>query len=155
MWGIPGSTKDCLPRTILRTRLKPATCWSLRRELNFSQGEGKESKLNRFFLRLVVFAKSRIEVQPTSCPHSMKMKGIRFPELPMITSSGKALHSYPSMSIFKITSSASMLAWLKRSKKECNAQGVKIDIFVGKCSQNLINIACLALFLISDQYNAM
>ena len=114
MWGVPGSAKNCLPRTILRTRLKPATCWSLRRELNFSQGEGKESKLNGFFLRLVVFAKSRIEVQPTSCPHSMKMKGIRFLELPMIKSSGKALHSYPSMSIFKITSSASMLAWLER-----------------------------------------
>ena len=143
MWGVPGSTKNCLPPTILRTRLKPATCWSLRRELNFSQGEGKESKL-----RLVVFAKSRIEVQPTSWPHSMKMKGIRFPELPMIKSSGKALHSYPSMSIFKITSSASVLAWLRRGKKECNAQGVKIDIFVGKYSQNLINTAFFALFLI-------
>ena len=107
---------------------------------------GQRIQTKWVFLRLVVFAKSRIEVQPTSCPHSMKMKGIRFPELPMITSSGKALHSYPSMSIFKITSSASMLAWLKRSKKECNAQGVEIDIFVGKCSQNLINIACVALF---------
>ena len=116
--------------------------------IKFQSGRGQRIQTKWVFLRLVVFAKSRIEVQPTSCPHSMKMKGIRFPELPMITSSGKALHSYPSMSIFKITSSASMLAWLKRGKKECNAQGVKIDIFVGKCSQNSINIACVVLFLI-------
>ena len=51
---------------------------------------------------------------PTSWPHSMKMKGINFPELPKMISSGKALHSYPSMSIFKITCSASIVAWLER-----------------------------------------
>ena len=69
---------------------------------------------NSFYSVFLFCKKSWIEVQLTSWPHSRKMKGIRFPELPMITSSGKALHSYPSMSIFKITSSASMLAWLKK-----------------------------------------
>ena len=58
MWGVPGSAKNCLPPTILRTCLKPATCWSLRRELNFSLAEGKESKLNGFFYVLSFLQKA-------------------------------------------------------------------------------------------------
>ena len=107
VWGVPGSAKCCFPPKILRTCLKSSTCRCLR-ELDLSEGRRQRINIMSFFVR------SWIEVQLTSWPHSRKMKGIRFPELPMITSSGKALHSYPSMSIFKITSSASMLAWLER-----------------------------------------
>ena len=42
----------------------------------------------------------------------MKINGIRFSELPKMISLGKALHSCPSMSSFKITWSASIVAWL-------------------------------------------
>ena len=60
-----------------------------------------------------------MQLKLTSWPHSMKMKGIHFPELPRMISFGKALHSYPSMSIFKITCSASMVAWLRRILLSC------------------------------------
>ena len=57
------------------------------------------------------FCSKAVCTSTTSWPHSRKMKGILFPELPMMISSVKALHSYPSMSIFKITHFASIVAW--------------------------------------------
>ena len=72
------------------------------------------SKFSLFHIpeRWRLFLQNILTFELTSAPHSRKMKGIHFPELPMMTSSGKALHSYPSMSIFKITCFASIVAWL-------------------------------------------
>ena len=124
---VTSSSKCCLPMIVLGTRLKESTCWRLTNQefrnglwLAFGQTESRlptnpngchmTSSISQVYV--VIFApKLSVHQLHTSWPHSRKMKGILFPELPMMIFSGKALHSYPSMSIFKITHFASIVAW--------------------------------------------